>query len=197
MPELSVIIPFVNEYPQIMFTIQSIAQELRDRVDFEIIAVDNSCKEVEAQGRQLDGSGSAISGSIEVNPWLRYIIYNEKLSHWQAKNKAVEASSSPILWFCDAHCMIGRNALFNMFSYYRNHHQALNGTLHLPLTYKILESRRLIYKLVNNLEPAGEVHYSFTPLRRTDGPFRVPCMSTCGMMMTREIYDDLGGWPKE
>jgi glycosyltransferase involved in cell wall biosynthesis len=52
MAELSVIIPFCNEYPQILFTIQSIAQELRDRVDFEIIAVNNYCDEVEKQGRK-------------------------------------------------------------------------------------------------------------------------------------------------
>ena len=49
MPELSVIMPFCNEYPQNMFTIQNIAQELRDRVDFEIIAIDNFCEEVQAQ----------------------------------------------------------------------------------------------------------------------------------------------------
>lgn len=196
MPELSVVIPFVNEYPQVIFTIQSIAQELRDRVDFEIIAVDNSCKEVEAQGRQSDGSGSAVSGSTGVNPWLKYLKYEDKLSHWQAKNLAIKASTAPFLWFCDAHCIVGRDALFDMFLYYRNHHQELNGTLHLPLTYKILESRRLIYKLHDNYE-AGEVHYKFTPLRRDDGPFQVPCMSTCGMMMTRNLYDDLGGWPEE
>ena len=29
MPELSVIVPFVNEYPQNIFTLQSISQELR------------------------------------------------------------------------------------------------------------------------------------------------------------------------
>lgn len=196
MPELSVIVPFVNEYPQVIFTLQSIAQELRDRVDFEIIAVDNSCAEITAQGRELDGSAGAVSGSTGVNPWLKYLKYEDKLSHWQAKNLAARNSSSPFLWFCDAHCIVGRDALFNMFTYYRKHHQELHGTLHLPLTYKILDSRRLIYKLLDNYE-AGEIHYKFTPLKRDDGPFQVPCMSTCGMMMTREIYDEIGGWPDE
>ena len=197
MAELSVIVPFVNEYPQVIFTLQSIAQDLRDRVDFEIIAVDNSCKEIETQGRQIDKSAGVVAGSTGVSPWLKSLKYEDKLSHWQAKNLAVSHSSGRFLWFCDAHCIVGRDALYNMFRYYSDHHEELNGTLHLPLTYKILESRRLIYKLVNNIESSGEVAYSFTPLRRDDGPFRVPCMSTCGMMMTRGLYDDLGGWPKE
>jgi hypothetical protein len=45
--KLSVIVPFVNEWPQLVFTLGSIAEELRDRVNFEIIAIDNWCKEAE------------------------------------------------------------------------------------------------------------------------------------------------------
>lgn len=197
MPELSVIVPFVNEYPQVIFTLQNIAQELRDRVDFEIIAIDNYCDQVSGQGYARDGSGAAVEAGAGVNPWLKYLKFDAKLSHWQCKNAGVKSTTSEFLWFCDAHCTLGRDALYNMFTWYREHHEELSGTVHLPLTYKIMESRRLIYKLVNNVEAGGEVHYSFTPLRRDDGPFRMPCMSTCGMMMSRKIFDELGGWPTE
>lgn len=196
MPELSVIIPFCNEYPQNMFTIQNIAQELSGRVDFEIIAIDNFCDEVRAQKREQDKGGEAIAACTKGNPWLRYVKYEDKLSHWQAKNLGVQLSTAPFLWFVDAHCIISRDSLFNMFLYYKVHHRELNGTLHLPLTYKLLEWHKLIYKLVVNPETA-EYHYSFTPFRPADAPYRVPCMSTCGMMMSREIYDILGGWPAE
>ena len=49
MTELSIIVPFVNEYPQIMFTIRNIAESLKDRIDFEILAVNNYCSQVEQQ----------------------------------------------------------------------------------------------------------------------------------------------------
>lgn len=197
MAELSVIIPFCNEYPQVLFTIQSIAQELRDRVDFEIIAINNYCEEVKQQGIPEDKGFEAVFASGKANPWLKVLSYKDKLSHWQAKNVGVQISTGKFLWFCDAHCSVSRDALYNMFKYYKNTHENLNGSIHLPLTYKILESHKLIYKLVHNPE-IGEVHYSFTGYRVCDkaNHYQVPCMSTCGMMITREIYDQLGGWPK-
>lgn len=196
MAELSVIIPFCNEYPQVMFTIQNIAQELRGRVDFEIIAIDNYCQEVADQDRERDKGGEAVAACTRGNPWLKYIKYEDKLSHWQAKNKGVANATGDILWFCDAHCIVSRGSLYGMFKYYQLCHEKLNGTLHLPLTYKILEWHRLIYKLVWEPEN-GEVRYSFSGYRDSEKPYRVPCMSTCGMMMTRELYDLVGGWPRE
>lgn len=196
MARLSVIIPFCNEYPQVLFTIQSIAQELRDRVDFEIIAINNYCDEVKAQKREEDKGHEALLASRKGNSWLKVLHYEEKLSHWQSKNMGIRESTGKILWFCDAHCIVSRDSLFRMYEYYRDHHEELNGTLHLPLTYKILEWHKLIYKLVANMETA-EIAYSFTPYRPADIPYVVPCMSTCGMMMTRELYDYMGGWPTE
>lgn len=196
MAELSVIIPFCNEYPQVLFTVQSVAQELRDRVDFEIIAINNFCAEVAAQDKEEDPGAEALKATMRQNPWLKVVDYREKLSHWQAKNLGVKHSSGRFLWFCDAHCLVSRDSLFKMFAFYRDNWRELNGTLHLPLTYKIMESRRLIYKLVAQLDH-GWMHYSFTGYRDSPAPYAVPCMSTCGMMMARELYDALGGWPAE
>jgi hypothetical protein len=83
-----------------------------------------------------------------------------------------------------------------MFEHYCNHLSALDGSLHLPLTYKVCESHRLIYKLVYKPDN-GEVHYTFTTFRPADVPYEVPCMSNCGMMLSRELYELMGGWPKE
>lgn len=201
MPELSIVVPFINEYPQIIFTIQNIAQELRDRVDFEILAVDNSdCPEmtqwVKQGKRVVDKGGEVVAGSTRVSPWLRSLKYAHKLSHWQAKNFGVANSKSPILFFLDSHCIVSRDALYKMFIYYKEHQERLNGSLHLPLTYKILESHKTMYKLVVNLDTA-EIHYSLTGYRHAEQPYEVPAVSTCGMMMSRKVYDDLGGWPIE
>ena len=73
----------------------------------------------------------------------------------------------------------------------------LNGTLHLPLAYMLENTgKALVYKLVTKPE-VGLYHYQFTRYRRSDIPYQVPCMSTCGMMITRNLYNRLGGWPKE
>lgn len=196
MSKLSVIIPFCNEHPQVLFTIQNIAQELRDRTDFEIIAVNNYCDDVSKQGRIEDDAGSAIKSSVPGNKWLKYLTYTDKLSHWQSKNLAVKNSIGDVLVFIDAHCIVARDALYKMFDYYSQHHEELNGTIHLPLTYKILESRKLIYKLQTDIDK-GIVHYTFTSYRDSDTPYEVPCMSSCGSMMTRKLYDQINGWPTE
>jgi len=169
----------------------NIAEELRDRVDFQIIAVDN--------GMDLDKEHKVHEQLLSISrghPWLEALRYDEKLSHWQAKNFAVQHSDGDILWFCDAHCLVSRDALYNMFKFYEQHYMELNGTLHLPLTYHIVEYHKLIYKLFTDI-PAGIVHYQFSGYINANGPYKVPCMSTCGMMMHRHIYDQLGGWPVE
>ena len=233
MAELSIIIPFCIEFPQVMFTVNNLYCELMDEgIDFEIICIDNLCKEVleqqiayyprpsgnelppkemleipgekpfqiprTARVRRKEDAGTAIMFSHQKNhSWLHTIKYDKKLSHWQAKNAGVQASTGKILWFCDAHCLVSKNALVKMFKYYKEYHEALNGTLHMPLSYMMdRPGGRLIYKLVDDLE-RGIVHYSFTGYREAEEPYKVPCMSTCGMMMTRELYDQVGGWPVE
>jgi len=83
-----------------------------------------------------------------------------------------------------------------MFEAFRDHFPSVPGTMHLPLTYHIMEYHWLIYKLRVNME-AGDFDYRFTPFRPSKYPYEVPCMSTCGMMMSREVYNYVGGWPKE
>jgi len=196
MTDLSVIMPYCNEYPQNVFTIQNIAQELSGRVDFEILAVNNYCDEVKAQGRDEDAGGALIDAAARGLHWLKPLRYADRLSHWQAKNRAVAASRGRVLFFVDAHCIVGRDSLYDMYRYYASHHERINGMIALPLTYKILEWRRLIYKLACEPEH-GVYHYAFTSYQLMDEPYRVPCMSTCGCMMTRDLYDEVGGWPEE
>jgi glycosyltransferase involved in cell wall biosynthesis len=223
MTELSVIIPYCNEWPQVCFTIRSIAEELHE-FDFEIIAVDNWCEEVEEQGRvpdrghdrmvdpvhkhasygvysehppgvDLDFVKSHILAMSKKHEWLRYVRYEEKLSHWNAKNAGVAAAKGQFLWFMDSHVILG-HGVSGMFKYYRDNWENLNGTMHLPWTYHILESRRLIYKTVLDHEKAL-YHYSTKTFNGEAVPFKVPVMTTCGMLMARQIYDRLGGWPRE
>ena len=221
--KLSVIIPACNEWPQVAFTIRNIAEELDGYIDFEIIVIDNYCEKVFKQGYPPDRGHARythpnfkgkvwsayetledgcqhnighLQAVAERCSWLKYVRYEEKLSHWNAKRVGIEqAATGNILWFCDAHCIITKNTLVRMFKYYVDRQEEIHGSLHLPLTYHILENRKLIYKLVYNPD-AAEIHYSFTGYRDDEFPYEVPVMSTCGMMISREIYDKIGGWPK-
>jgi glycosyltransferase involved in cell wall biosynthesis len=174
-----------------------------DKCDFEIIVIDNYCSELEEQFKikkmERDRGSHYMSGlATSDRPWLKYVTYDKKLSHWQAKNKGVSVSDGEFLWFCDSHCVPSQGALISMFTYYKMHHKEMNGSVHLPLSYMLEKpGLELIYKLVTDMSKAV-VHYSFTRYREPVVPFHpyeVPAMSTCGMMMTRELYNELGGWP--
>jgi hypothetical protein len=72
----------------------------------------------------------------------------------------------------------------------------------MPISYLLeRDGGELVYKFRGDPDN-GYYDYSFTPYhkRRPDDPnamsFTTDCMSTCGMMISREIYDKLGGWPR-
>lgn len=220
MKQLAVIVPYVQEWPQIAFTLRSIHEDLLG-IDHEIIAVDNFCEQAHNQtqnmGAAIDRGHSRIEiagkvmvpewsgeegkfhqSAIEAQaghlPWLTYLKYTDKLSHWNSKRVACEASDAEIFLFCDSHVVPGRDSLRKLYDYYGQNWYGLNGSLHLPLSYHILEQKRLIYKLVYE---RGLLGYSFSGYRDEPEPYEVPCMSTCGMMIHRNYLEGLGGWPRE
>lgn len=221
---LGVVIPYVQEWPQIAFTIRAVHNDLID-IPHEIIVVDNWCEQAYAQslvmGKQIDRGharielkdksfvpvwddppessvkerhGSAIESMAEKLPWLRYIHYGDRLSHWQAKRVAVDSTTCDTLLFVDAHVVPSPGCLSEMYKYYENSWNWLHGSLHAPLTYHILEEHKLIYKLVYE---KGLLGYSFTGYRDADKPYEVPVMSTCGMMIRRRFLNQIGGIPTE
>lgn len=142
-----------------------------------------------------DKSSQALKASAGGNPWLRYMKFDKYLSHWECKRLACQKAKADTFLFIDAHC-VPSNGIAEMFDAYNNRYRNISS-FHMPLTYKILEWHRLIYKMV------VEDHfyrYSFTSFPGVqdcgDVPVEVPCMSTCGMMISREVYDRVGGWPK-
>lgn len=232
--KLSIIMPFCGEYPQNIFTVMSLWNQLRDSgIDYEVVAVNNWCDRVAAQADykytcpdcksirkvlrgeansyrppygKADPGGSRVKSYAAMHTWLKYIEYKDKLSHWNAKNAGVAAATGDVLFFIDAHCALAPGSLVNMFKHYTEHPTAMiDGTMHLPIVYFLERpGPALIYKLVAKPE-ISYYNYSFTRYRaltdkeKKEGKvtYQVPCMSTCGMMISRYLYDLLGGWPKE
>jgi len=232
---ISVIMPYVNEWPQIAFTIRALREELEGICPFEIVVVDNYCAEIENQSEGIvpdRGHDSYIKNKkrlpfynindsvkesatfnighlkaqSKVLPWLKHCRFEDKLSHWNAKNIGVLNSTGDLLLFLDAHVVPSHGSIkwqYQTFVENLNQDESFKyNTIHLPLSYHILEQKRLIYKLVWD-SVHGVAHYSFTSFKEKSVKprsiesrlFEVPCMSTCGMMMHRDLFTFLDGWP--
>lgn len=132
------------------------------------------------------------------DPWLKYIKYEDKLSHWQAKNMGISQAEGDFFWFIDSHCIMPTSTA-EAIQFYMDNYIRLNGSLHMPLTYHILEPRQLMYKTVVD-QHGGDYHYTFHTFSQKQyggKVVEVPAMSTCGMMIHRSYLEQLGFWPTE
>jgi len=205
--ELSIIIPYIQEYPQILFTIRSIHEELKD-IEHEILAIDNLCppaiEQLKSKNITIDRAHEHINDGIKPSmiesmakgkDWLKYIHYTDHFSNSQARNCGIINAKADIVVFIDAHCVPSRGSLSSMFKYYKENWQTLNGSIHLPLTYHILEDNKLIYKFVYH-KFNGRCEYSFNNMPDRDDVFEVPCMSACGLMIHKKFFNMMGLFPQ-
>ena len=93
---ISAIIPCCNEYPQVLFTVQSV---LEDGADEAIVISNKSTDKTNEYFTALQ------------NPRVKFFVKDDKLSHWQAKNLGIEKAEGDMLFFIDAHCIISPGTL--------------------------------------------------------------------------------------
>lgn len=195
---ISVIVPFVREWPQIAFTIRSIHESLAT-IEHEVIAIDNLMPKMKEDRATKNIQGMANNWENYSYPWLKYYRYTDKLSHWNCKNFGMEKASGDFFWFIDGHCIVPRTAV-DAARYYKANYMELCGSLHMPLTYHILEPRQLMYKAVIE-SGAGDYHYTFHTFSKKKyeqfTTVEVPAMSTCGMLIHRTFMEQVGFWPSE
>lgn len=197
---LSVIVPFCREWPQVAFTLRSIHNAL-DGIEHEVLAVDNLQSNMEEDRGTQNVQGMAGSWEKCKDPWLHYLKYDSRLSHWQAKNLAMNLSNGDYFWFIDAHCICpGGSSMIRMYEYYMKNESFINGSLHLPLTYHILEPTQLMYKAVIE-RSTFDYAYRFHTFDRSKYLHQeiipVPAMSTCGMLVSKDLMWKIGCWPEQ
>lgn len=206
--KLSVIIPYAQEGANTIFTCRAVHEELQD-IPHEIIAIDNMCDELKEQlskkgespdryheHNSKDGTKneSHIKSMAKINKWLKYMQFTSSLSHWKCKNHAIQNTDADIFMFVDAHCLPSKNSILGMYAEYVRRMETGPLTMHLPLTYHILEDRRLVYNLSADLDN-GFVGYTFAGARRQETVYEIPCMSSCGSMISRETHGRMfGAW---
>jgi len=205
MSKLAVVIPYAQEGANTFFTCRSVHENLQD-IEHEIIVIDNMCPELMEQLNKkgevpdrghdhLNKKGEECKSHPSViakqSSWLKYLKYDLTLSHWRCKSFAIEQSDADYFMFIDAHCIPSNDALTGMYEHYLLNEEYYNGTIHLPLTYNILEDKRLTYSLQWQPEK-GFIGYTFCAARETnDVTYEVPCMSSCGSLMSRKVYNKM------
>ncbi len=187
--KLSVIIPYCNEYPQIVFTVQNVINEL-EGIDAEIITISNkgNISHTLKDGTVIPDYGfwKLQNSSYVRTGILKNIKYDDKQGHWGAKNAGIKIAKGKRLLFLDSHCILKKNSILEMMK------TPCPGTLHMQISY-MLDTKRLIY----SARPE-QMHYTFcgVPAGKTE-PYNVPVMSTCGMMIERKTLDHIGHWNPE
>jgi glycosyltransferase involved in cell wall biosynthesis len=187
---LSIIIPFLHEHPQLLFTLQSLICELRDTdVRHEFVLIDTA-QIPQSDHLELDSPKYIQKKAI---PNVK-LLHCDKESHWNAKNVGVEAADGDVLLFLDAHVVPSRGSIEKMYYHFRNYAPP-NSTLHLPIVYMLEDqSNALVYELKLDL-PQGIVDYRFCKYQQQ---VEVPCMSTCGMMMAKDtLVNKYEMWPDQ
>lgn len=206
--------PFSNEGPNVVFTIQGLIEELEAAgVDFEIIAVDNmshpylQCKagdrEYPVRSRAYfynEQKGRKISTWFFRTGRVKYYVYDDKQGHWNAKNFGISKSTGDYLFFVDAHCLMKRDSLAKMHQWLKDNWQEKKvGGLHAYINY-MLDSRSLEYRVERKTFGYKFCTHQIDPVTKAaypSKPYPVCVMSTCGMMCPRPVIDDLGPWSPE
>ena len=177
--DCSIVITACNERPHILYTIQSIMEELDGYCKYEIIIIDN---------RSTDGLDEFFRQN-KTNS-IKYIKYDKTKSHWVAKNKGVELATGRNLFFIDAHCIIGRDSLRKMIEFLDNFEGKVGGVhcYHHPMimkfrTFEHMPKRKFIFRFRRAQQG-----------KEFEKPYSVPHMTTCGMMCPKSVFDELGGW---
>ena len=178
--DCSVVISCTNEYPQVTFTVQNIIEELEGFCDYEILVVDNL---------STDHTKSFFTSRMDSH--VKYLPYGEKQSHWCAKTYGVNNSKGKCLFFPDAHIVMKRDSLRNMFTFLEEYDGPV-GSVHSYHTHMNMY-RPMEYEL-----KFGKFMYRFrTAQKDKTEPYKVGVMTTDCMMCRKSVFDELGAWHPE
>jgi len=110
---ISIIIPVYNSSFFLPHLFDSLISQQIEKNTYEVIFVDNN---------SFDNSALLIKSFINSNAGIngRYLKYSDKQSSYMARNYGVAASNGNILAFTDADCILDRNWLKNIYTFYIN-----------------------------------------------------------------------------
>ncbi len=185
-PDISIIIPARNEHPMATWTLQAMWDQLeRSHLTWETILVDN-----------LSDDGTA--DFIKDRWWHarglhKTVHYEERGSCWQARNLGLRVAEGRLLFFFDAHVLIGPDFFESMV-------EALEEAEVVFAPLRIFSDKRENTMYGYSLG-AGCHHMrskfwgSWTRQKPSVDPYPIPMSGTAAMGVRADWIRSFGGWP--
>ena len=196
-PLVSVVIPARNEFPNIVFTIQSIINDLEtflDSSEFEIIIVSNCSDDEIYPKRALGGTTDYLTTrGIYWNRTLR-IIYDPIAGNHSARNKGIMVARGKYIFLSDGH-------MSYKYGYHKRMMRAIDetgglvhGTIGWLGTYPVGEHTSMGYQYTIKL--GEEIKGTWNKRRLADDYFYIPAQGHCCLGFKREQFIEFDGYPK-
>ena len=171
---ISIIIPACNEYPQIAFALDSIAQDFRS-FDHEILVIFNN-NEDEAP-EYLKGRGRNIR-----------LLESDSLSCWKARSLGAKEAKGDTLFFFDAHILLEPMSVHRVLWTMENAENC--GIVWMAMRY-LMDTHRILYGY--DLKPE-KFWGNWTSHRRGKESYPLTMSGAAGFAISKEVFDAVGGY---
>jgi len=177
-PEVSVIIPARNEYPQICFTVDSVQQAFGN-IAHEVIVVFD--KNTDDGPKYMSGKGHCIK-----------IEQIDSGSCWVARSHGASIAKGKYLLFFDGHVLINNKTISLLLDFYKKQFDV--GICWVPVRY-----------LLDSCEPKTRYDYGlklvmskfwgdWTSRKLSNRPYRLLMGGMAGMLISKEKFDYIRGF---
>ncbi len=193
-PEISFIVPARNEEKALPDVLEGLARDLADHV-YEVIIVDDASEKV--LSREIK-----IAGPVQI--WRN----TERLGVAKSANIGARKASGEILIFLDAHVLLSKGWVKKLLAHKDLLPVSVLGAAIQPL-YDLKTFSKMVYSKQADKIPAGEIYYGYQvdgfpdPVIRknfkkeSSGPFKVPYVSACSLIVSKELFLQIGGFEEE
>ena len=188
--KVSVIISARNEFPQIVFTIQSIINDLETFLspkDFEIILVDNGSTD-NTQDPNIKGTSDFLRCRGMFNDRVLRILFDPVAGNVSARNKGVEIAQGEYIFFSDAHM----SYKFGSFKAMIKAIDESGGIVHPAIDWLGAYPSEPGYQYTMKL--GEKIWGTWTKYKVADTWFAIPMCGHCCLGMKREQFEKFRGY---
>lgn len=193
-PIVSVIIPARNEFPQIVFTVQSIINDLESFLEpseFEIIIVSNCPSDEVYPRRALGGTTDYLMPrGMYWNRMLK-VVYDPIAGNHSARNKGVEVARGEYVFFSDAHMSYKRGFFQEMIKAIDATGGIAHGTIGWLGAYPVGSSMGYQY----TMKLGEEIKGTWNNRKLVDDYFYISLQGHCCLGVKRKQFIEFDGYP--
>jgi len=193
-PLVSVVIPCRNEFPQVVFTVQSIINDLETFLkpaEFEIIIMNNCPSDEIYPRRALGGSVDYLSTrGMYWNRMLRFA-YDPIAGNHSTRNKGAMLARGKYIFFSDAHMSYRRGFFKEMIKTI----DETGGMAHGTIAWLGAFPPGLSMGYQYTMKLGEEIKGTWNNYKLSDDPFFIPLQGHCCLGCKREQFIEFDGYP--